>query len=120
METIKVAFKKDELQELSNAVGQAQINFRSAVSDTLEVEGKERKVLSDNDDEDENGLRLTIIGRHGEVTIRVDKVRYNKKFKSVECHICEEDYEYTDYWLCASYFGYDTDYIYDNIDWEED
>ena len=116
----KMAFKKDELQALSDAVGQAQIKFRSAVSDTLEVNGGEYSVLSDNEDDEDGGLRLTIIGRHGEVTLAIDKVRYNKEKKGVECHICEQDYEEADYWLYATDFGSDVDYIYQNIDWGEE
>ena len=115
----KMAFKKEELQALSDAVGQAQIKFRSAVSDTLEVNGGEYSVLSDNEDDEDEGLRLTIIGRHGEVTLRIDKVRYNKEKNGVECHICEEDYEKADYWLYATNFGSDVDYIYENINWNE-
>jgi len=113
----KIAFKKDELQALSDAVGQAQIKFRSAVSDTLEVRGKEYRVLSDDDEEDY--LTLNIIGRHDEVYLGIDKVRYNKEKNGVECHICEEDYEEADYWLYATDFGDNMDYIYENIDWGE-
>lgn len=111
---------KKELQKLSNAIGAAQRTYHDAIFDNLKESGKEHGVESDYEDDD-NGLHLTIIGRHDDtVLLEIDKVRVNKDKGIngvVEVHISNEDYKPCDYWMMASEFGDDVDYIYDNIIW---
>jgi hypothetical protein len=61
------------------------------------------------------------MGRHDDlVPMELDKVRFNKDrgvSGLIEVHVCNEDYKDTDYWLMASEFGDDVQYIYDNIIW---
>lgn len=111
---------KKELQKLSNAIGAAQRAYHYAIFDNLKESGKEHGVESDCE-EDDNGLHLTIIGRHDDaVLLEIDKVRFNKDKGVngvVEVHISNEDYKPCDYWMMASEFGDDADYIYENIIW---
>lgn len=115
---------KKELDKLSRAIGLAVRKYHQAIYDNLkESNGKEFEVQGD--DEEENGMRLRIDGRHDDlVSVVVDKVRFtpNKDGDggNVEIHINEEEYDDTDYWLNADYIGCDViDYIYDNIIWED-
>ena len=116
---------KKELDELSEMIANATFAYHAAIFDNLKESGKEYDVIPDDDDDDEehNGLRLTIIGRHDEsVDICVDKVRYAKRKSGVELievHVCEEDYEERDYWCDVDTFGYDEDYVFNNIKWEK-
>ena len=108
---------KKELAELSNAIGEAIGAYHNAIANNLKESGKEHEVEGD----DENGLHLTIIGRHDSaVDICVDKIRYNCKSSIgfVEVHICEEDYKEKDYWLDIDNLGDDADYVNDNIVWD--
>ena len=114
---------KKELQKLSNAIGAAQRAYHDAIFDNLKESGKEHGVEGDYEDD---GLHLTIIGRHDDtVLLEIDKVRVNKdkgvngwvSNGVVEVHISNEDYKPCDYWMMASEFGDDVDYIYDNIIW---
>ena len=109
-----------ELNELNNAIGKAVFAYHNAISENLKESGKEHKVVG-YEDEDEEGLRLEIIGRHDDaVSIVVDKIRYNKENNSVEVHICEEDYCEQDYWTYISILGDAQDYVNQSIDWEEE
>lgn len=115
---------KEELNELSGNIGKAIYAYHIAIFDNLKESGKEYDVISDYDDDDDehNGLRLTIIGRHNEsVDICVDKVRcakYESDAEVVEVHICEDNYKACDYWCVADVLGDDLDYVYDNINWD--
>lgn len=107
---------KKELQNLSCRAAKAILAFQKAVYDNLQESGKEYGIIGD----EENGLRLTIIGRHDDpVDVVIDKVRCNQNSRSIEVHICEEDYEEKDYWTYASDLGDAEDYLYDNIEWDE-
>lgn len=112
---------KEEIIELSNAVGRAIREYHKAIADNLKESGKEFSV--EGDDEDTNGLRLDILGRHNDlVNVVVDKVRYytsphNSGAEYVQVHICEEEYKDCDYWMMADYFGDDMEYVYENIVW---
>ncbi len=115
---------KKELDELSNAIGKAIYAYHNAIHQNLaENSGHEYKVQGD--DEEEDGQRLSIEGRHGDlVCILVDKIRSTPKKdgvgNNVEVHITEEDYVPKDYWLNINYIGLDdVDYIYDYIIWVE-
>ena len=112
---------KKELNVLSNAIGDAIRAYHNAIFDNLKESGKEYGVEADWEDEDCNGIHLSIVGRHDNlVVLTVDKVRVNPE-KGVngviEAHVCEEDYDGCDYWIVASEFGDDVDYLYDNIIW---
>ena len=108
---------KDELNEMSMAIGNAINAYHHAIEDNLKECG-ERPVVDEYDDE-ESGMRIDIIGRHNDlVNVVVDKVRYNEKNNSVEFHVCEENYSDADYWIYSSEFGDDADYVYECIDWE--
>ena len=112
---------KAELQVLSDAIGEATRTYHKAIFDNLKESGKEHKVEADWEDEDSNGIHLTIIGRHDDaVVLEIDKVRFNKDkglHGAIEAHVCSEDYDDTDYWLMASELGDDADYLYENIIW---
>jgi len=112
---------KEELTMLSNAIGKAQTAYRQAILDNLKESGKEHDVKSDWDEEkDDNGVHLSYIGRHGETTLLIDKVRFSKAkagFGYIDAHIAAEDGNGCDYWMMGSEFGNDADYIYDNIIW---
>ena len=109
-----------ELHEMSLAIGKAISAYHMAILNNLKEGGKEYAVQGD--DEDEEGQRITINGRHDDlVDILVDKVRYkpNDGIGVVEVHIAEEDYKKKDYWIDANYLGSnDIDYIYDYIVWD--
>ena len=111
---------KKEIIELSIAIGRAIREYHKAIADNLKESGKEFSVKGD--DEDTNGLRLSVRDRHdGLADVVVDKVRYHTSDNGaefVEVHICEEEYKDCDYWLIADCFGDDMDYVYDNIVWE--
>ena len=110
---------KEELSELSMAIGKAIRAYHNAIEDNLKECGKEMPVLPYDDDDEESGMRVDIIGRHNDlVNVVVDKVRYNSENDSVEFHVCEEDYNDKDYWTYPSIFEDSADYIYENIDWE--
>ena len=112
---------KKELQKLSNAIGAAQRAYHDAIFNNLKESGKEHGVESDWEEEDGEGVHLSIIGRHDDaITLAVDKVRFNAKKGvdgCIEAHICSEDGDGCDYWMTASEFGDDVDYLYDNIIW---
>ena len=112
---------KEELKKLSNAIGIAVRTYRKAIFDNLKESGKEHGVESDWEEEDNEGVHLTIIGRHDDaITLAIDKVRFNVEKGidgSIEAHICREDGDGCDYWMIASEFGDDVDYLYDNIIW---
>ena len=111
---------KEEIIELSNAVGRAIREYHKAIADNLKESGKEFSV--EGDDEDTNGLRLDILGRHDDlVNVVVDKVRYytsKNGAEYIQVHICEEEYKDCDYWVIVDYFGDNADYIYESIVWE--
>ena len=112
---------KKELKKLSRAITKATYAYHKAIFDNLKESGKEFKVIGDNDEDDVEGLNLTIIGRHDEaVDIVVDKIRHAtlKEIERIEVHICQEDYEKKDYWCDADVLGDDMDYVFGNIDWE--
>ena len=113
---------KKELKKLSNAINKAVRAYHNAIEENLKESGKEHKVEPDWEDEDSNGIHLSTIGRHDDVVVlEVDKVRFNKEkglHGAIEAHVCSEDYDGCDYWLMASEFGDDVDYLYDNIIWE--
>lgn len=110
---------KEELKELSNAIGKAIYTYHQAVFNNLKEVGRELKVLGDDDEDDKSGLRLSIMGRHDDlVEIVVDKIRYNKDSDSIEIHVSEEDYKDTDTWYGMYILGDDEDYVNDSIDWD--
>lgn len=108
-----------ELDKLSRNIGNAIHKYHCAIFDNLKESGKEYNILHEDE---ENGLHLTIIGRHDEtVDICVDKIRYAKHESGVELievHICEENYNSRDYWCDIDTLGNDEDYVFDSIDWE--
>ena len=107
---------KKELQNLSRRASKAVLAFQKAVYDNLQEGGKEYGVIGD----EEKGLRLTIIGGHGDpVNVVIDKVRSNQDSHSIEVHVCEDDYQEEDYWTYASDLGDAEDYLYDNIEWDD-
>lgn len=105
---------RENLQELSDNIAKAIFAYRMAVEANLKESGKEYYVLGDDE---ESGLFVQTIGRHGVLNVYIDKVRYNNDTENVEAHVCEENGDEIDYWLNVSYFGEDEDYIYDNIGW---
>ena len=107
---------KEELDDLCMCIGKAQIAYRNANEENLRESGKEFPVMSDNEVEDK-GLRMDVDGRHGQVNVVIDKVRYNFDRDYVEVHICEEDYDAKDYWCDINLLGEDGYYIYENVDW---
>ena len=112
---------KKELQKLSDAIGEASRAYHQAIFDNLKESGKEHKVEADWEDEDSKGIHLNTLDRHDfNVVLEVDKVRFNKDkglHGVIEAHVCSEDYDGCDYWIMASEFGDDADYLYDNIIW---
>ena len=112
---------KEELQKLSSAIGIAVRTYHKAIFDNLKESGKEHGVEADWEEEDGEGVHLSIIGRHDDaITLAVDKVRFNAENGAdgcIEAHICREDGNGCDYWMAASEFGDDVDYLYDNIIW---
>ena len=105
-----------ELNEMSAAIGKAICAYHNAVEENLKEGGKEYPIYAE---EDNSGLIVDVIGRHNDlITMEVDKIRYNNESELVEVHICQEDYESTDYWLYISFLGDATDYVLDNIIWE--
>ena len=111
---------KEELNELSYAIGVAERAYYDAVRDNLKESGKEHSVESD--DEDENGLRVTTTDRHNNnVSAVIDKVRFNADAGAdglVEVHVCEWDYSKEDYWIFIQAFDSDVKpYVYYNIIW---
>lgn len=107
---------RKELQELSDNIAKAVFAYHKAVEANLKESGKEYNVIGDND---ERGLFVQTIGRHGVVDFLIDKVRYNNDTENVKAHVCEENGAEIDYWLNASFFEEDEDYIYDKIEWED-
>ena len=111
---------KKELQKRRAAIGKAISAYHTAILNNLKEGGKEYAVQGD--DEDEEGQRISIHGRHDNlVDILVDKVRFKPHGSNgvVEIHISEEEYEEKDYWINADYIGADDiDYIYDYIVWD--
>lgn len=106
----------EELQELSDNIAKAVFAYHNAVEVNLKESGKEYNVIGDDDD---GGLLVETIGRHGVVDVLIDKVRYNNDTENVEAHVCEEDGDEIDYWLNVSYFEEDETYIYDKIEWDD-
>ena len=109
---------KQELQELSNAIGSAIRAYRKAIADNLKECGREVPLLSD--DEDYNGIILKIRDDDSVDTIRVDKVRWNEERQYVEYHCAEWNYKEADQWSNIAYLGDDGDYILEAIDWEDE
>lgn len=109
---------KRELTELSNAIGKAISTYHNAIFENLKEGGKEYNV-NDDDDDETNGIRLNIDGRHDDlVNIVVDKIRYNKERGIVEIHVSEEEYENCDVWYAIYILGDDEDYVNDCIVWD--
>jgi hypothetical protein len=113
---------KEELQEMLSAIGEAERAYYKAIEDNLKESEKEYQLQKDwNEDEDSKGLHFSFTGRHNDlIPMELDKVRFNKDrgvSGLIEVHVCTEDYNDTDYWLLASEFGDDVQYIYDNIIW---
>ena len=122
-------YTKEELNQLEREITTAERNFHNAVCENLK-NGKVYKVRSDNeeDEEEENcdGLRVTIIGRHDSlVELVVDAIKYGKDFGTsvsnygVKIHVAREDYKKCDTWypiyICGST---EVTYIYSQIEWE--
>jgi hypothetical protein len=106
-----------ELNELNNAIGKAVFAYHNAIAENLKESGREHRVVG-YEDEDEEGLRVEIIGRHNDaVSMVVDRIRYNNEHNSVEVHICEEDYRKQDYWVYISTLGDAQDYVNLSIEW---
>ena len=113
---------KKELDELSDAIGTAICNYHNAVAANLREAGKEFNVLPDNEDDD--GLRLdTRDDDNYVVNLVIDKIRWNPDYAEgigrIEVHSCEEEYKERDEWFDIDYLGDDTDYVLDNINWED-
>lgn len=111
---------KKELNELSNAIGDAERAYYDAIEDNLKESGKEHIV--EGDDEDEDGLRVTTTDRHdNNVVAVIDKIRFNANGGVnglVEVHVCEWDYDKEDYWIYIQAFDSDVKpYVYNNIIW---
>ena len=113
---------KEELNELSYAIGAAERAYYNAIKENLKESGKEHSVESD--DEDEDGLHVTTTDRHDNNVIAViDKVRFNGNVGChpdgiVEVHVCEWDYDEKDYWIDIQMFDSDVKpYVYENIIW---
>lgn len=106
----------EELQELSDNIAKAVFAYHKAVKANLKESGKEYNVICDDD---ESGLLVETIGRHGVVDVVIDKVRYNNDTENVEAHVCEENGVEIDYWLNVSYFEEDETHIYDKIEWDD-
>ena len=111
---------KEELNKLSNAIGDAERAYYNAIKENLKESGKEHSVESD--DEDEDGLHVTTTDRHDNNVIAViDKIRLNTEkndYGVVEVHVCEWDYDKEDYWIDIQAFDSDVKpYVYDNIIW---
>lgn len=107
---------KKELDKLSAAIGEAIRAYHKAIEDNLKESGKEHKVKGD--DEDEDGLRLTIENDMDLVDMVFDKIRYNGERNTVEVHVSESDYRKQDYWCNIDWLGDDEDYVNDNIVWD--
>ena len=109
---------KDELDELYDAIGDARRAFHKAVRETLKEGGCEYKLKGNFTDD--SPLLLSYMGRHGLVELELDKVRSSTEKGAeevIEVHVCYEDSDECDYWMYASDFGYDEDYIYASIIW---
>ena len=112
---------KEELNELSYAIGVAERAYYNAVRDNLKESGKE--YIVESDDEDEDGLHVTTTDRHDNNVIAViDKIRFNGDGCHlegiVEVHVCEWNYDKEDYWIDIQAFDSDVKaYVYDNIIW---
>lgn len=109
---------KEQLQELSNAIGVAIRAYHSAVADNLKESGKEHNILFD--DEFEKGLMLSVRNDNGDglITEVIDKVRWNEEMQDVQYHSVEYNYKECDEWYSVSWLGEDADYIFEAIDWE--
>ena len=111
---------KEELNELSYAIGAAERAYYNAIKENLKESGKEHSVESD--DEDEDGLHVTTTDRHDNNVIAViDKIRFNTNCGVdglVEVHVCAWDYVKKDYWADIQLFDNDVKpCVYDNIIW---
>ena len=119
-------YTKEELKQLEREITTAEQKFHNAVCENLK-DGKVYKIRSDNeeneDEENCDGLRVTIIGRHDSlVELVVDAIKYNKDskgFNKIEIHVVREDYEKCNTW-CPIYICGSTEvtYIYSQIEWE--
>ena len=115
---------KEELQELSFAIGKAERAYHKAIADNLKEGGKEYNVLNpwgdvDEDDEEVNGINLTISGYDDDLYDElIDKVRWNEEKGIIEYHCSKFNYKKVDNWNDVSYLGDDVDYVFDAIDWE--
>ena len=110
---------KKELTELSNAIGKAITSYHNAILENLKEGGKEYNV-NDDDDDETNGIRLSIVGRHNDlVNIVVDKIRHNKERNIVEIHVSEEEYKNCDVWYGIYILGDEEEnYVNDCIVWD--
>jgi len=109
---------KEELQELSFAIGKAKRVYHKAIADNLKEGGKEFNVLNPWGDEETSGLPISFGGDDCDLDEEVvDKVRWNEERGIIEYHSCRFNYLKVDTWADVNYLGDDVDYVFDAIDW---
>ena len=104
-----------ELNEMLMAIGEATLDYHKAIEDNLKESGKEHNVIGD--DEDYDGIYLKLRDDDAVDTALVDKVRWNKEDRQVECHYSSWNYKATDYWTPVYWLADEINYIYENIEW---
>ena len=106
---------KKEIMQLRNAVGEAVSAYHNAIESNLKESGREHNVIGD--DEDYDGMFLTIYDNDDINTILVDKVRWNEETECVEYHEAKFNYNECDVWKPIRWRGDDAEYIYEAIEW---
>lgn len=108
---------KKEIYNLNNAIGKAISAYYKAIEDNLKECGKEILILSD--DEDDEGLRLSVRGCDNDLINEViNKVRWNNEMECVEYHLIEYNGIKCDDWYPIDWLDDCKDYVYESIDWE--
>lgn len=112
-------YSTKELNGLVQAIRTAKADYINAVRENLQECGRTLNLHDDAEDDEENhGLRVSVLNRHDElVTAYFDGIR--TKGDAIICHCCLWDDEESDFWYPLDNIADDDTafHIFENIEW---
>ena len=100
---------KEQLGQLTKAIGNAIFAYRRAIKENLQKMGHPVCVQGDNTEE--FGITVAVIDDDTLAMCTIDQIKYDKEHDDILVHYISYNYNATGEWYSLSYLGDAADYV---------
>lgn len=106
---------KEQLRQMSEAIGNAIFAYRKAIKENLQEMG--HSVCVQGDSNEELGIAVAVIDDDSLAMCTIDQIKYGKEHDDILVHYTSYNYKETDEWYNLSCLGDAADYVLEAVQW---